>query len=753
MVESGIIAEGSVKGFVIGTHFNRCKKLHVVVALSFKMLHFRAFLAEYLDETEDGMLYENEIIEILEHEKQNPGSCNENLSRLHDLMDRYNAYTQNTLAGKHGQTAQFFSLYIWYIELFLTFERAIRTSDLSLYIYTAHRMCSLFFMFNHQNYARWLTRNLDDLINITETHPSLLEDLEGGALSIRRTTKQFCRTAIDLTLEQTINANAANKLTGITAFTNSLSARQRWSVTHSVRTAVSTFVMDFLDLGKSSEGSDQYNNKIFNRQVQKFTEEVCKNFNPFSDDINPSKLFNLASGQAATPEVAEFLINVDTNGFDQMKKFIKECREDGTRFENAIRRNVIKNFASESIKIKKSTRKHIEEAKIERNILGKVLCLALDNEINLKSILSYPLATVPHALAHFEGSIASGKQTEELAAMLTAKVDNRINTPETIDVDIIDGFNLLNDIKDAPLKYGQLAKYVLRTICNTNAVEIHVFFHKHKSPSPRDVEMRKRRDLFENASLNYRIQGPNQERTSSLAKCLQSDSFKEELIKFLITNWSSIDFEESILGEKRVFVSFGEKCYLFSANFERGKILSTFENNHFEIESKIILHLYKIRWKNIKIKTTNADTLLIYMLYHLRFWENSREIWIQTGDQSKNNVQMINVRQIYNTLSSVFVNALVAWFIFTGCIYEPTFYGKGRKTCLKILEKNIQFQSNFANIGSNDSPREEDIAALEKFTCQLYGTQCEDVDESRSILFQKAFALKADFDFFQKGNS
>lgn len=44
MVDSSLLADGSVRGFLSGTHFDRCKKLHPVVALSLKMLHFKFFL-------------------------------------------------------------------------------------------------------------------------------------------------------------------------------------------------------------------------------------------------------------------------------------------------------------------------------------------------------------------------------------------------------------------------------------------------------------------------------------------------------------------------------------------------------------------------------------------------------------------------------------------------------------------------------------------------------------------------------------
>ena len=48
--------------------------------------------------------------------------------------------------------------------------------------------------------------------------------LEAGAMSIRRTKKSYSRCAVDLSLEQTVNRDAASPMSGISAFRNSESA-------------------------------------------------------------------------------------------------------------------------------------------------------------------------------------------------------------------------------------------------------------------------------------------------------------------------------------------------------------------------------------------------------------------------------------------------------------------------------------------------------------------------------------------------
>ncbi|GFV11585.1 uncharacterized protein TNCV_975751 [Trichonephila clavipes] len=68
MIESNTIASGSVNGLVEGKHFNRCKRLHPLMALGLKMLHFDHFLGniEYnflKKQVIDDLLHYQEVID------------------------------------------------------------------------------------------------------------------------------------------------------------------------------------------------------------------------------------------------------------------------------------------------------------------------------------------------------------------------------------------------------------------------------------------------------------------------------------------------------------------------------------------------------------------------------------------------------------------------------------------------------------------------------------------------------------------
>lgn len=509
----------------------------------------------------------NEIIEILLNDEINPETIDRTLPLLKGLLQEYNAFYERTLNGQHGHTAKFALMYVNMIDLFLHLERAIRTSDVDLYNHVTHEMCSLFFTFNHHNYARWLTRNHDNFTNIESTHPGLLEDFRNGAISIRRTKKQFCRSPVDLTLEQTINADAANKLSGIAAFTNNFNARQRWSETHSVRIAIVSEFLESIGLAKFSENFESaYHSKVFNKLVSQFQEQVDKNINPFCDEINASNLFNLSTGKAASPETVEFLLNVTSIGQQQRDAFIEECSMDGTRFDRPIRRNKIKNFADENNNVKTATVKLADEVKLERNILGHMLCYSIDKKIDLQTALSYPLTTVPHSLANPDGSMITNSLKGELTKLLLSKIDKRESSSTQFDVEIIDGFYLLSTRRDSPVKYGHFASFLLKRICDTSAHEIHIIFDKDDGPSIKDVDIRKK---VNEDCASYKIKGSNQERRGNLSKCLNNVNFREELINFLANYWANDEISTPILKGKRIFLSYGMQCYLYSNDFAK----------------------------------------------------------------------------------------------------------------------------------------------------------------------------------------
>ena len=75
-------------------------------------------------------------------------------------------------------------------------------------------------------------------LNREITHPGITKYFNAGALSIRRTAKQFSRTDHDIMLVQTVNKDSAPRNGGVSNYITDPAGRKRWSISRSASTRV-----------------------------------------------------------------------------------------------------------------------------------------------------------------------------------------------------------------------------------------------------------------------------------------------------------------------------------------------------------------------------------------------------------------------------------------------------------------------------------------------------------------------------------
>ena len=105
-------------------------------------------------------------------------------------------------------------------------------------------------------------------MRLDKSHPEVYEEFKKGCFSLKRTKKPFSAGPIDLTLEQTINADAASQRTGVTSITNSISARQRWAESHALRTRIISTLFDQLGIMKRDDISKDLKNDQLKRNAK-----------------------------------------------------------------------------------------------------------------------------------------------------------------------------------------------------------------------------------------------------------------------------------------------------------------------------------------------------------------------------------------------------------------------------------------------------------------------------------------------------
>ena len=164
--ESSVLAEGSQKGFISGKHFNRCKRVHPLLSASIELLHFRGFT-----ENKDIPFSTVDLLDL--HLGGSPFDSSMLDADLKDVYECYEVYSRETENGKHGTTAKYWFGYGHLVKLYHRFVRSIRTCNLELFIRCLGVMVRYFFVFKQPNYARWILRFQDNLLNIGETQPGL----------------------------------------------------------------------------------------------------------------------------------------------------------------------------------------------------------------------------------------------------------------------------------------------------------------------------------------------------------------------------------------------------------------------------------------------------------------------------------------------------------------------------------------------------------------------------------------------------
>ncbi|KAL5015504.1 hypothetical protein ScPMuIL_009774 [Solemya velum] len=127
-----------------------------------------------------------------------------NDTSLVTYIQEYCKYRNKVREGERGKTAQFWIAYMDHVWLVLSLIRAVKTNDFP----AVRRVSDLFFSFDGQNYARYLTFFLVFVANIEDSHPGATDVLQRGAISVARSFIPGNRCSVDKTMEETFMKHA-----------------------------------------------------------------------------------------------------------------------------------------------------------------------------------------------------------------------------------------------------------------------------------------------------------------------------------------------------------------------------------------------------------------------------------------------------------------------------------------------------------------------------------------------------------------
>ncbi len=715
-----------------------------MLATAFRILHFRSFL--------EGHPMPQAMLDMLNEINSDPSPDKiqefERSDVYTEFMESYMDYTEETTSGAHGSTAQYWMGYVSLVDIYLLFGRACRTSDVDLYTYELDKMDNVFFGTFRPNYARWMLLFSLKLLNIDHTHPGLRQVLENGGLSVRRTHKNFSRAPIDITLEQTVNADAASRRTGIAAFTTNESARRRWMVTRCARSAIVGELMEKTGLKSKEDVSKELSPKRIQRDnadIQSIIDSIQRTMNPFT--IQPtSELFCLATGKALPEPIKEDLLQCYSKGKEWRKEFQAECTADPSRFEKPIEKRKIQNAAQTAVKTKVKTKdQKLIEVQGTRDLFGRLLYLSTTSGVNMENVLKFPLTPVPLALGHVDGTMNHTDKSKSLHKIEAMCVHN---PPEqNPDIAIVDAMMLLNSLTSPlPTTYGGLAKVVLGKLFAL-APSVHMVCDTYIQPSIKDLERARRGE----PAIVPVITGPDQ-RIINLHEYLRSGQWKTSLFRFLAEEWKEKNYAKALEG-KNMYMAFDRKCIHYTSVNAEGPVVwkevPALNCSHEEADTRIIFHLVHAIQQdpdaNISVRADDTDIFINLLFHVLRTGGN---VWMDVGKSSNNTRKFLSITQLVEKLDADVIRALPSYHAFTGCDFTASFLYKAKTKPFDIMvdvkKHQKQFITAFAKLGQRVHVIPSVISSLQQFVCAMYGKpKCASVDKARYEMYADMYAPKA----------
>ena len=132
------------------------------------------------------------------------------------------------------------------------------------------------------------------------------------------------------------------------------------------------------------------------------------------------------------------------------EQFRDECFENPIRLEKPIKKCKVKNFAADAVKVKVTVKNSkIKELQGKRDIISRLLYLAVIEDLDLHVVFTYPLTPVPFPLSHVNGTLHKTDKTK-----LMHKLEEKVTSGNPLTNDaygyVVDAMFFLRSQVQAP---------------------------------------------------------------------------------------------------------------------------------------------------------------------------------------------------------------------------------------------------------------------------------------------------------------
>lgn len=652
---------------------------------------------------------------------------------------QYQKKMLQVLQGDYGKTPQFWAMYMEAVDRQYMLHFAINMSDYDLRLKCWTGFMPFCFAMNKQNYARYGSFYCRQLMTLDDTHPGARAELLKGLSVCRNNTG--IRQSVDAAGEQTFMKNSKTP-GGIKNFSHQETAYRKWVLN---RPFTSAMVSSLLELTNISDTSQNQRKCLRTKEIHNSedrvttTMDIIKSYfiNPFSTDIDPSKLFNIVSGKPLPNNVQEQLLATHKRGSELYSAFNSrlDIEKDGeTRcFFDPIARAPWSSFQDNTRKTTlQSARGKIKNIAVQRDILGILAAKSSEENmaVNFDKALTYPLAPVPLSLATPDGTRRSTPKSQMMEVILTSldstKTANEIPENAVYIIDLVAYFRTLLNIPDT---FRLLARRIMADIPIQYKV-IYFACDSYNADSIKQSEQTSR-----GQSDEYILRTPDIRIPAAFGQFMCNGKNKDRMLELIE---QVLQEEGPLLADRVVYYARGNSCTKITS--QCSEEVQSLMTDHIEADTKICYLTQHALMKNsggptiCVVRSCSGDTDIPIILL-ANECENLRVI-IDNGSGKSRRILDLSHCQ----LTDIQKQALLGLHAFSGNDYVSSFFRKGKKTWWKVIQDDENLLKVFAELGSEQHITNIILDGLQRATCAVYNQRrCKQVNEARASLFWSRF--------------
>ena len=361
--------------------------------------------------------------------KASSGSAHMLLEELMELLSPL-WHEFQMFCQKSRQDSALFSFwhdYITMVGTFLQFIHAERSGNWSSHLNATAALAPHFFSMDRHNYARFLPVYLADMHQLHEDHPDVYEEFMNGNNPIRRSTKPFSQVWTDMALEQSINRDSKSK-GGIIGISQRPGALARWFLTSHEKATITGCLKEMCGFGAFNHVENhkeamlpriKRDEEDIGKLLALFESEMMTNPFVFGTTEKPLPLITFATGVVAPEDISRQLVNEKAIGTTQMKLFMDQrIITNQLNFWDPRKKLNIRTFST-MVKKKqlKTAEKKVITVSADRDLFGRLIVAATARDVDLKSVFTFELSSVPFSLFHSDATMRKTDKSSLLAAL------------------------------------------------------------------------------------------------------------------------------------------------------------------------------------------------------------------------------------------------------------------------------------------------------------------------------------------------